>query len=266
MIERERLGATQREAMWALMDRHFLAVDRSVFERDLDGKDYAVLLTDGGGLRGFTTFALVATRFAGEDLSVVYSGDTIVDLGARGSFALAATWIDSIRRLRAAAGGRRMVWLLICSSPRTYRFLPLFFRDFHPRAGTIPSPRQKRLIELLARRRYAGAFDAASGIVRLPNPQPLRPELVPPGDGRDEHDRCFADCNPGYRQGDELVCFTELDDANLTLAGRRMLRAGERSRAAEHQAAEHRAAEAATGSLAENRVANRAENRQGVRR
>jgi hypothetical protein len=30
--------------------------------------------------------------------------------------------------------------------------------------------------------------------------------------------------NPGHADGDELVCLAELSDANLTAAGRRMVR------------------------------------------
>jgi hypothetical protein len=234
LVARQRLSAAERAAMWDLLDGHFLGVTRAVFERDLEAKDHAILLTGAGGaLRGFTTLAAVPVRFEDEALTAVYSGDTIVDHGARGSFALAATWIGSIRRLRGELGGERMVWLLICSSPRTYRFLPLFFRDYHPRAGGEAPPRRRRLIDALARQRYAGAYDPASGIVRLDHPQPLRPELRPSAAGRgDEHDRCFFALNPGWRDGDELVCFTELDDANLTAAGRRMARAGERAESA----------------------------------
>lgn len=244
LIERERLSAAERRAMRELMDRYFLGVTPAVFERDLAEKDYAILLTgDEGELCGFTTFAVVPFRCEGGELWAVYSGDTIVDRGARGSFALAATWIDSIRCLRTGLGGGRMVWLLICSSPRTYRFLPLFFRDFQPRAGAAAPPATERLIATLAWARYGDAYDAASGIVRLADPQPLRPEPLPAGeDGRDEegrdrvgrdgHDRCFLAANPGYLEGDELVCFTELCDDNLTPAGRRMVRAGERMRGA----------------------------------
>lgn len=237
LIEREQLTAAERAAMWALMDRHFLGVAPGVFERDLAAKDHAILLTDRDGvLRGFTTLSVVPVRFAGEALTAVYSGDTIVDRGARGSFALAATWIDSIRRLRqadpATLAARRMVWLLICSSPRTYRFLPLFFRDYHPRAGATPPAEVRRLIDHLAHARYGDAYDPVRRVVRLPDPQPLRPELHPAAGERDEHDRCFLGANPGHHRGDELVCFTELDDDNLTAAGRRMVTAGERARRA----------------------------------
>ena len=226
------LGKRDRARMRALMEDHFLGVHGRVFDRDLEDKDYAVMLTDGRGvLRGFTTFALVPAAAEDEGWWVVYSGDTIVDRSARSTFALAQTWIDSIRQLKRRRGIRDLAWLLICSGPRTYRFLPVFFREFFPRAGREAPAAVRDRLHRLAAARYGQAYDAASGIVRLAHPQPLRPELLPQGDrpqGRDVS--FFLERNPGHRQGDELACFTVLDDDNLTAAGRRMVLGGKARR------------------------------------
>ncbi|MCB1036152.1 MAG: hypothetical protein KDD47_20180, partial [Acidobacteria bacterium] len=198
-----------------------------------EDKDFAILLTDGGGtLRGFTTFALVPAPEEA-DLWVVYSGDTIVDRSARHSFALAETWIDSIRRLRHEHRLERVVWLLICSGARTYRFLPVFFREFFPRAGLTAPETIRRRMEGLAVARYGSSYDPRDGIVRLPVPQPLRPETgVGQGPIRDRDVRFFQERNPGHSVGDELVCYTDLDDGNLTRAGQRMMAGGEKRRTA----------------------------------
>jgi hypothetical protein len=47
---------------------------------------------------------------------------------------------------------------------------------------------------------------------------------VPAARTTDAHVEFFLRANPGHAAGDELVCVTELCDANLTLAGRRMVR------------------------------------------
>jgi benzoyl-CoA reductase/2-hydroxyglutaryl-CoA dehydratase subunit BcrC/BadD/HgdB len=47
---------------------------------------------------------------------------------------------------------------------------------------------------------------------------------VPDGRRDDPHVAYFLQQNPGWREGDELVCLTEIDDENLTVAGRRMIR------------------------------------------
>lgn len=230
LVERRALGASTRAAMLDLMDRHFLGVTRAIFEDDLSGKDHAVLLTDAtGGLRGFSTLAVARARHGDESLRVVYSGDTVVDTSARNGPALASAWIDAVRVLCPPGEGSRVMWLLICSSVRTWRFLPVFFREFHPRPGAeAPEPERELLCDLAAQR-YGAAFDAGAGLVRLAHPQPVRPGVQACDGGEDA--AWFAARNPGHARGDELVCLCDLGDANLTAAGRRMVRAGERSRA-----------------------------------
>jgi hypothetical protein len=46
---------------------------------------------------------------------------------------------------------------------------------------------------------------------------------VPSGRERNPHTEFFLSKNPGYVNGDELVCLTELCPENLTAAGRRMM-------------------------------------------
>lgn len=239
LIERAALAEAQRRAMLALLQRHFLGTSRNVFDRDLAAKDYALLLEDARGeIRGFTTFALRRTHWLGERLRLVCSGDTIVDGSARGGFALAAGWIDSVRRLREELGedGERWLWLLICSGTRTYRFLPVFFRRFWPRHDQPTPSAARALLDELASSVYGESFDAETGIVRLPHPQPLRPELLADAaangrcEAEDPHARFFLERNPGHARGDELACWTDLSDDNLTAAGLRMVRAGERKR------------------------------------
>jgi hypothetical protein len=58
----------------------------------------------------------------------------------------------------------------------------------------------------------------------------LKPHLAAVPDGRADnpHVRFFLERNPGHASGDELVCLTELSDANLTAAGVRMVRGANR--------------------------------------
>ena len=215
-------GAT-RSAMLALMDRYFFGVTAEVFARDLATKDHAVLLTDAhGAVCGFTTLAVLHTEHDGEPLRVICSGDTVVDESARTGPLLARAWIEAVREVCPPSARSRVLWLLICSSVRTYRFLPLFFREFVPRRGGDSSPADRTLLDVLARRRYGNTFDAASGIVRLADAQPLRPGRHACDAGPDA--AWFARTNPGHARGDELVCLCDLGDDNLTAAGRRMLR------------------------------------------
>lgn len=232
LIARDRLDATQRRHMLACLHRCFDGVQPEQFDRDLQEKTHVILLETGHGVVGFSTLQLFPFDHDGERLTVVYSGDTIVTPEAWGTSALARTWIDSVHRLSDGCTGR-LVWLLLSSGFRTYRFLPVFWREFWPRYDR-PTPRDVlRLRQRLAQHRFGKQYDPADGVVRFERPQRLQGELVeaPPAKLADPHVAFFLASNPGHARGDELVCLADLGEANLTPAGRRMVRAGARRRA-----------------------------------
>jgi hypothetical protein len=211
--------------MFALLARHFEGVTRRQFDRDLEEKNWVVEIRRDGQLLGFSTLLVCRERYEDRDLTVIYSGDTIVAPEAWRSPALARTWISAVNHLRAAFPSRPCYWLLLTSGFRTYRFLPVFWREFFPRHDVPTPPRAKRLLDHLARVRYGAAYDQEDGVVRFPHPQVLRGRLgeLPAGRAADEHVAFFLDRNPGHAKGDELACIAEISEANLTAAGRRMV-------------------------------------------
>jgi len=224
---RDRLVPELVDAMLALMQRHFAGVSRERFEADLADKDQVVLVTDQHDrLVGFSSFSLQQVRLGGRELDVVYSGDTIMDPAAWRTPVLAATWIGAVLAEHRRRCTGRLYWLLLVSGFRTYRFLPVFWRELWPCYRQPTPPEMQRLMHHLARVRYGDAYDAASGVVRFAEPQCLAPHLagIPQGRLADPHVAHFVRLNPGHAAGDELVCLTEITDENLTRAGRRMVR------------------------------------------
>jgi hypothetical protein len=227
LVAREALDAATHGAMFALMGEHFRGVAREVFEADLGEKNWVILLEDGEGrLRGFSTLLVQPTEATGAACVLVYSGDTIVDRAAWGTRTLPRIWIDSVLRLCARYPDREAYWLLLTSGFRTYRFLPVFYEWFYPRFDEPTPDDARRAIDAFARERFGARYDAARGIVRFARPQVLHPDLLSVPEGRrvDPHIAFFLERNPGYIDGDELVCLTRISRANLTPAGRRMLR------------------------------------------
>jgi len=225
-VPRSRLGTTDREQMFDLLAQHFEGVTPTQFERDLSEKNWVILLhRSGGRLVGFSTLLAYETSFEGQPVSVIYSGDTIVSPEAWGSTALARGWIGCVRQLRQSCPRGRFYWLLLTSGFRTYRFLPVFWREFHPRFDALMPPESRKLRDHLAAERFGPSYAPGSGIVQFVHPQKLRGALctVPEGRTNDPHVTFFVSHNPGHTHGDELVCLTELSDDNLTRAGRRMV-------------------------------------------
>lgn len=251
LIPRGDVDAAREDALYGLLRRHFLGVDRERFRTDLAEKNWVLLLEDGRGrLVGFSTLLLYGddgNGRPGEGDTVVYSGDTIVDPEAWGSPTLARSWIRAVRGLHERRGAGRLWWLLITSGFRTYRFLPVFCRRYHPQHGGSSSAGLGARRDRLAGARFGDRYDPSTGIVRLPRPQRLRPGLreVPEGRLEDPHVALFARLNPGHAEGDELVCLAELGDGNLTTAGRRMLYGASRRTEAGRRTSAARRAEAA---------------------
>jgi hypothetical protein len=226
VTDRSALSSDDRDAMHALLDAHFAGVTRAQFDADLNAKDVVLRVFAGAQLIGFTTLAVTHTEVDGDPLHVVYSGDTIMSPEGWGSPVLARAWIAMIRTLQGDRAHERWLWLLLSSGYRTYRFLPVFWREFWPRHDTpMPAP-VRALRDQLASQRFGEAYDPRDGIVRFARPQQLRGALaeVAPGREQDPHIAFFLATNPGHARGDELVCLADLSDANLTAAGHRMRR------------------------------------------
>ena len=223
LVRRNALTPADRDAMLDLLATYFTGVTRERFEADLAEKNWALLLEEDGRLLGFSTLRIYETTTpGGEPVTVVYSGDTIVEQEAWGTAALPRCWIAAVRKLRASHSHGKLWWLLLTSGFRTYRFLPVFWRDFWPRHDGPTPPEAQELLDALARERFGSLYK--EGIVRFPEPQVLREgcAAIPPGRLDDPHVAFFLEKNPGWVRGDELVCLTEIAEENLTRAGRRM--------------------------------------------
>jgi hypothetical protein len=225
-MRRAELSMDERETMRTLLGTYFDGVTAEQFAKDLEEKDWVLRVFSGERLVGFSTLAVGEAVVAGRCVNVVYSGDTIMAPEAWGSPVLAKGWITLVRRACAELPVRPCYWLLLSSGFRTYRFLPVFWREFWPRHDAEMPEEVRVMRDVLARGRFGEAYDAEAGVVRFGAPQRLRGGLaeVPEGRMRDAHVAFFLTCNPGHAAGDELVCLTELSDDNLTAAGRRVVR------------------------------------------
>jgi hypothetical protein len=226
-VPREELTGEMSERMFALLAASFAGVDHDTFRRDLAEKSCVVLLEDeSGALRGFSTFLMYGTTAGGRPLTVVCSGDTIVEPSAWGSPALPRAWVRAVHDQRRLYPPGDLYWLLLTSGFRTYRFLSVFCRRFYPHHDSPTPPAVQRLLEAVTRERFGPLYDGAAGLVRFPRPQVLRENLlaVPEGRQQDPHVRFFLERNPGHAAGDELVSLASLADDNLTPAARRMMR------------------------------------------
>ena len=200
------LSAKQRHAMAALYLAHYNASSPALFQRDLSAKDEVIVLEHEGALAGFTALQTWPLRWRGQDMRVLYSGDTIVAPAHWGQQTLALAWLERVGLLLRQAPTGGLWWFLLVKGHRTYKYLSTFARAFHPRWAQA-HPGWQALADHLAAQRFGLQYNPATGVVRFDSPQGhLRPELVgaSPADAHKPATAHFLARNPGYRQGDEL--------------------------------------------------------------
>lgn len=222
------LDEARIEPMYRLYAAHYDACDPGRFRSDLAGKDHVILLEEGGRLCGFSTAVEHPFECNGERVRVLFSGDTIIDRSAWGQQALSRAFARLAGALHAREPSVPLYWLLISKGHRTYRYLSVFARRFFPHPSG-DDPELRLLAGAIAAARFGTAFDPARGVVVFPQSLgQLKPDLadIPPRLSSRPEVAFFLQRNPGYREGEELVCLTRLAPDNLRALVRAAFLAG----------------------------------------
>jgi hypothetical protein len=228
VVDAAALDGRTRRAMGELYLSCYDATTPELFERDLLGKDEVLLLHQGPRLVGFTTLRVFDAEWQGEGLRVVFSGDTVVDRAHWGQRSLSLNWVRRMGQIKRRQPDKRLVWLLLVKGHRTYRYLHVFARTFHPREGEHDA-RLAALASHLARQQFQGEYNPRSGVVEfVPSRGQLKPDLAEPR--ADELSRpgvaFFLQRNPGFRLGHELVCVCDVEEDNMKPMTLRLFRQG----------------------------------------
>lgn len=229
VVKRDEVDEETQIAMYELFSKQFENVSLEQFVEDLEQKNWVLLLRgDDGMLSGFSSMHIYDVTVDNRNLTVVYSGDTVVDSESWSDSALSYYWMGAIDYLRRLHRKERLYWFLLVSGFRTYRFLPVYSQFFFPRYDQSTPEDIQRMMDVVASERFGDSYDAQTGIVRLGVPAILKEGYrgIPENRLKDPHIAFFADKNPGHEEGDELVCFAELSEDKFTRLGSRMLAKG----------------------------------------
>lgn len=231
VVEVARLTPAQRRGMLALLQTCYANVSAAQFNRDLDEKEWTILGTDpvSGRVWCFSTMRRLRATVDAEPVTAFYSGDTASSADARGAATSAGTRLV-IRKMfyerMISEDQRRVYWFMISSTYKSYRLLPMIFRDFAPGPTRELTAAEKGIIAELSRLKHV-EFDPSSGIVRLANAS-LPLESARETDSVRQHDiyaSFFDSANPNALNGDRLATLTEVSLGNLTPLGARMVSA-----------------------------------------
>ncbi len=210
------------DRMFALHTQYYDACERARFEHDLANKRHVIVLDSPRGLAGFSTVAVDRHDTASGPALVLFSGDTIIDREWWGDQTLSRSFARLAGAVHAATPELPLYWLLISKGHRTYRYLGLFSQHYFPHHAR-DDPRLRALAEQFATARFGADYDPARGVIRFPQSHGhLKADIadVPAHVAARPEVAFFLSRNPGYRNGDELVCLTRLCVDNLRAAVR----------------------------------------------
>ncbi len=218
------LSEQDKAQMFALMAAHYDHVKHDKFLNDLTEKDGVwVLYDETKKIQGFSTFMLFEFLFQNKRMYALYSGDTIVARECWGQREL-FRGIGGLFKRFLEAQKEPLYWLLLTKGIRTYLLLPLFFETFYPNCLTETPVYEQNIAEHLARLKFGEFYRSDRGIIRLlPGADWLQTELaqIPEHKKPNPHVGFFLERNPGYTQGDELVCIAKISATNLTRIAKR---------------------------------------------
>ena len=207
---------TDISAMFSLMSEFYDNMDETVFRRDFADKDYCLALYDGERIVGFTTQKLLTVKVDGHDIHGMFSGDTIIHRDYWGDIELfrvwAQFWFDYAEKYE------EFYWFLICKGYKTYRIMPLFWRDYYPNYKTPTPEYEQKIIHAYASLLYPEDYNPETGVIEYRHTKDkLRAGVADaePGKLKNKDVAFFCNANPGHADGNDLACLTKIDRAVL---------------------------------------------------
>ncbi len=228
LIPVQKLTQEDRERMFVLLDEHFSDVRYDAFIHDLNEKDWVIVLRDciDNVIQGFSTQKILEVSLNGKVCRALFSGDTIVSRAYWQQTELMRIWGLFVLRLIDEYHNDELYWFLISMGYRTYRFLPVFFKEFYPCYKAEMPPEMKARIDTFARLKYPFEYNPLSGVIRLASPcmklkkgiSDVTEQLL-----SNPHINFFVGSNPFHYAGDELACIARLSRDNFNRAAYKMI-------------------------------------------
>src|ERR1700722_7940917 len=179
-VPRATLAAADRRAMYRLLETYFAHTSFAQFEEDLAEKELVILLREPfeSSVVGFSTLMTIRASVAGSNVAGFFSGDTIIAREYWGSSLLGRAWLKTVfeetDRIHRFAPETITYWFLISSGYKTWRYLPIFFREYLPHPEAKAAAFDGAVLRALATRKFAHQYDSHRGIVHFDRANPLR--------------------------------------------------------------------------------------------
>jgi hypothetical protein len=218
IIKPNHLGITEKQKMLALHQQYYDQVVPDIFFHDLGQKDWVIIMTNQiGQPLGFSTIQLIPLEISGIRHIFLFSGDTVVKEEIRNLPLLAGAFIHFMYTLISAFPVTPLHWFLITKGYRTYRFLPVYFKEYYPVYNKSIPLSVKEILDKIAFFKFGQAYNPETLLIRTAESDRLKPghAKIPEGKLKDPAIRFFCDRNPLFYEGDELACIADIKIDNF---------------------------------------------------
>lgn len=225
IIKVQQLTEQDKKAMYSLMEEYYDGTSFPVFIEDLEEKDFCILLFDTDNkIKGFSTQKIMSVEVEGEKVYGVFSGDTIIHKDYWGSIELYKLFAKYFISHGKQYGS--FYWFLISKGYKTYKMLPLFFKEFYPNCKEKTPAYAQEIIHSFGSAKYPEEYNRESGVILYKG---IKDKLkvgvadITEKQLKDLDVSHFLKLNPEYFNGNDLACIAKLTEENLKPNVRRLL-------------------------------------------
>lgn len=215
---------SEKVQMLNLMKEFYDDVLDRAFNDDLKEKDYCIILyNENGSVKGFSTQKEMSIETSKKTINGIFSGDTIIHKDYWGSLEL----YKEFARAFIKDGDEDFYWFLISKGYKTYKMLPLFFKDFYPNYKKRTPSFEQEIMDEFGKKNFPLDYDKNSGVIKYKG---IKDKLkdgvadITERQRRDKDIKYFTQINPEHIGGDDLVCLAKLNQDNLRNTAKRLFR------------------------------------------
>ena len=147
---------SERKQMLELMMLYYDRVTEEQFNRDLDEKEAVMTMLDPKTLKivGFSTLMILDLKVENRLIKGFFSGDTVVHADYRKTTTMGVELGKNFLSASKRFPENQIFWILISKGCRTYRLLPIFFREWYPRYDCDTPEFAKKVIDAFGKVKY----------------------------------------------------------------------------------------------------------------
>lgn len=225
VVEVKDLTELEKLTMFSLMEKYYDDTNLPVFIKDLNEKDYCILLFNTDNvIKGFSTQKIISVEVGTEKVYGVFSGDTIIHKDYWGSLELHKLFADYF--INYGKKYKVFYWFLISKGYKTYKMLPVFFKEFYPNHKEKTPFYEQKIINSFGSTKYPGEYNKTSGVILYKG---IKDKLkagvadITEKQLKDKDILYFLKLNPDHIKGNDLVCIARLTEDNFKPAIKRLL-------------------------------------------